>query len=103
MGEVKRNTEDKFSLAGANVTSQHIGLVNPKNKNYWFSVNVIGYRLNNGVCIGSISTELYSAQILEDFHFAYVHTSTLLVNSTSGSNLNNQVLSMIGDSLREFK
>ena len=103
LGEVKRYTVDKLSFAGANVVKEHSGRAHPDNKNYWFAVSVIGYRLNSGICIGSISTELYTAARFDDFHFAYVHESNMLVNSNRGSNLNNQVLSMIGDVFRKIK
>ena len=103
LGEVRRYAGDKFSNAGANVKEEHTGLVHPDNNNYWFNINVIGYRLNTGVCIGSITTNLTSGAMLsDDFHFASVHSTNLLVNSSTGSNLNNQVLSMIGNSIREF-
>lgn len=103
LGEVRRYAGDKISNAGANVKEEHIGLISPDNNNYWFNINVIGYRLNSGVCIGSITTSLASGAMLsDDFHFALVHTTNFLVNSSTGSNLNNQVLSMVGDSIREF-
>ncbi|MGC6520153.1 MAG: hypothetical protein ACON37_09050 [Candidatus Puniceispirillaceae bacterium] len=103
LGEVRRYAGDKLSNAGANVMKEVIGLMHPDNNNYWFNVDVIGYRLNNGVCIGSITTSLSSGAMLSgDFHFAFVHTTNLLVSSSSGSNLNNQVLSMVGNSIREF-
>ena len=103
LGEVRRYAGDKLSNAGANVMQKLIGLAHPDNNNYWLSINVIGYRLNSGVCIGSITTELASGSRLSgDFHFAYVHLSNLLVSSSSGSNLNNQVLSMVGNSIREL-
>ena len=102
LGEVKSYAKDKLSIAGANMKNEHTGLVRPDNDNYWYTISVIGYRLNNGVCIGSISTELYSAVRFREFHFAYVQSETMLVNSSNGSNLNNQVLSVVGDNIRKL-
>lgn len=103
LGEVRRYAEDKLSNADANVVSEHIGPLSPDLNNYWFSINVLGYRLNSGVCIGSIETNILSGSVLSGvFHLAYVQTSKLLVNSVSGSNLNNQVLNLVGDSIREI-
>jgi len=102
LGEVKRYVEDKLSIAGANIRNEHTGLVHPDNNNYWYTISVIGYRLNNGVCIGSISGELYAAVRFSEFHFAYVQSETMLLNSTNGSNLNNQVLSVASDFIRKL-
>jgi len=105
LGEVTRYAGDKLSVAGANVVKKLTGSIRPDNNNYWFKISVVGYRLSvSGVCIGSITTTLHSGSVLSgDFHFATVHTTNLLANSTSGSNLNNQVLSVVGDSIREFE
>ena len=102
LGEVKSYAKDKLSIAGANMKNEHTGLVRPDKDNYWYTISVIGYRLNNGVCIGSINTELYSAVRFRVFHFAYVQSETMLVNSSNGSNLNNQVLSVVGDNIRKL-
>ena len=69
---------------------------------YIFRIVVLGYRLNNGTCIGSLSTQLATIDDIGVMHFSYVHQRTNLVNSDNGSDLNSQLINFVGESIREL-
>ena len=101
LGEVKHYTEAKLSLSGARI--EDIGYAILDDEAYWFTVAVTGYRIENGVCVGSIGTTLYSGMAHNNVvHFAYVHDSEYVASTRSGSNLNNQVLDLVAKSIREI-
>lgn len=99
LGEVRRYAEDKLSNAGA-VVKKDVGVLY-LDSTYEYAISVIGYRLPNGICIGSIETELRTTVLQEKFHVAYVHNVAGLFSGPG--NLNDNVLDFVGNSIRQIR
>ena len=102
LGEVKTYTEDKLRSKGASIgdlpfTDANYGF-------YYFRVTGFGSRLNNGMCIGYIELELVSfAEVFEIWQKISVYNRGHMRMSSQDSNLNNEILDIVGNAIREMK
>lgn len=102
LGEVKTYTEDKLRSKGATIGD--LPFTDAKYGFYYFRVTGFGSRLNNGMCIGYIELELVSfAEVFEIRQRISVYNRGHMRMSSKDSNLNNEILDIVGNEIREMK
>ena len=102
LGEVKTYTEDKLRSKGA--TIGELPFSEAKYGFYYFRVTGFGSRALNGYCVGYIELELVSfADVFGIRQLTSVYQNGYIRISSKGSNLNNEILDIVGNEIREMK
>lgn len=100
IGEVRSYIEGSFRNKKVPVGEV---LSNPYEKKYTFMVTTFGGRIRNGVCIGNVEIDLWAGMLIGDiFHAATAFQRQSLLVSNPNKNLNNQILDVVGEALRDL-
>ena len=98
--ESKKYAEDKLTLSGANVIDEKF-IPFEAEKSYVFNIFVQARRWNN-ICFGTINISMVTyTYINERFHQAHIYNASY--STAMATNLNNDVLEVLGRAFKTLK